>query len=330
MASPTPDSALTALPRRARILTVVAFWGNLASQIGIIVTGGVVRLTGSGLGCSTWPHCEPGQFTPRYHEEMGIRPFIEFGNRTLTLVLTVFAILLLVTTLKYLRGKGAGFTRLAWVPLILTLLQAIVGMAVVRLHLDPSLVAFHFIVSPILVAVSAVLVYRLYEGDGVRRSATHTGARLVYWPLAAVGFGVLMLGTIVTGSGPHSGDATKPARFPFNPAEIAWLHADAVWLLCGLIFGMLVLLIVTKAPAASLKALWALVGVTIIQAIIGYSQYFLGLPELLVGLHMFGAALFSAAVAWLGASLYTWRPAPAGDASHTAAQNAADAEAPTP
>lgn len=305
---------LARLTPKARTFTAIAFWGNLVSQILIIVTGGVVRLTGSGLGCSTWPNCEPGQFTPRYHPAMGIRPFIEFGNRTLTGVLVVFAVLLVVCAYLYMRPKGRGFLTLAWVPLILTFVQALVGMVVVYWHLDPKFVAIHFIVSPILVAVSALLVYRLHEGDGAARGATHRAARLLYWPLAAVGFVVLVIGTVVTGSGPHSGDATKPARFPFNPADIAWLHADIVWLLCGLIFGLAIVLLMTKAHKPSMRALWTLVALTLIQGAIGYTQYFTGLPELLVGIHMFGAALFTAALAWLGASLYTWYPLGEGSA----------------
>lgn len=290
----------------------------------IIVTGGVVRLTKSGLGCSSWPHCEPGQFTPRYHPEMGIRPYIEFGNRTLTLVLTVFAILVLFTTYRHLREKGAGFMRLAWVPLVLTIVQALVGMIVVWFHLDPAFVAIHFIVSPILVGMSAVLVYRLYEGDGPRRPAVHRGARLVYWPLAVTALVLMIIGTVVTGSGPHSGDATRPSRFPFNPAEIAWLHADVVWLLCGLLFGLAIALSMTKAHRPAIKALVAVIGVTALQAVIGYVQYFTGLPPVLVGLHMLGAALFAAAIAWLGSSMYTWLPEAATPGTATDAGTSAE------
>lgn len=327
MTSPASSTARAGLPARTRRLLSITFWGNLVCQIGIIVTGGVVRLTGSGLGCSTWPHCEPGQFTPRYHPEMGIRPFIEFSNRTLTVVLTVFAMVLLVLTYKHLRDKGAGFVRLAWVPLILTIVQALVGMVVVWLHLDPAYVAIHFIVSPVLIAASAVLVYRLYEGDGPRRPAVNRGALFVFWPLAAVAFVLMILGTIVTGSGPHSGDSTKPSRFPFNPAEIAWLHADVVWLLCGLIFGLAIALLMTKAHKPAITALWALVAITVGQGGIGYTQYFTGLPPLMVGLHMLGAALFSAIVAWVGSTMYTWHPVGEGTAPEANAADTTEAHA---
>lgn len=300
-----PLSALSP-SRQRRILAI--FWVNLACQIGIIVTGGIVRLTKSGLGCSSWPHCEPGEFTPRYHPESGLRPFIEFGNRALTLVLLIFAILVLVATYRHLRGKGKGFMRLAWVPLILTIFQAVWGMVVVYLHLHPLFVSVHFIVSPILVASSTVLVYRLYEGNDAMRLAVNRGAQFVYWPLAAVGFAVLLLGTFTTGSGPHSGDANAPQRFPFNPAQIAWLHADFVWLFCGLLLGVAIVLLITKAHSRAKKPLLALTVVTILQGAIGYIQYFTGLPEVLVGLHMLGASLLSACIAWLGASLFTWHP----------------------
>ncbi len=304
----SPTSALSAhSERRGRWIPVI-FWINLACQIGIIVTGGVVRLSKSGLGCSSWPHCEPGQFTPRYHPDSGLRPFIEFGNRALTLVLLIFAILVLVSTYKHLRAKGKGFVRLSWVPLLLTIFQAVWGMLVVYLHLHPFFVSVHFIVSPILVASSAVLVYRLYEGNGAIRLAVNRGAQYVYWPLAAVGFIVLILGTLTTGSGPHSGDANTPQRFPFNPAQVAWLHADFVWLFCGLLLGVAIVLMITKAHSPAKKALIALTIVTLLQGAIGYIQYFTGLPEILVGLHMLGAALLSAGIAWLGATLFTWHP----------------------
>lgn len=312
----SPKSTPRAVAERHNRWIYVIFWINLACQIGIIVTGGIVRLTKSGLGCSSWPHCEPGQFTPRYHPESGLRPFIEFGNRALTLVLLIFAILVLVATYRHLRAKGAGFVRLSWVPLALTLFQAVWGMLVVYLHLHPFFVSVHFIVSPILVASSAVLVYRLYEGNGSARLAVNRGAQFVFWPLAAVGFAVLILGTLTTGSGPHSGDANTPQRFPFNPAKIAWLHADFVWLFCGLLLGVAIILMITKAHTRAKNALIALTVVTLLQGAIGYIQYFTGLPEALVGLHMFGAALLSAGIAWLGASLFTWYPIGEGTAPH--------------
>lgn len=292
---------------RARIAAVV-FWGNLVCQIGIIVSGGVVRLTSSGLGCSTWPNCEPGQFTPELTMEAGIHPFIEFGNRTLTGVLGVFAVTLLLVSLLWLGHKGSSLRWLSLVPLIGTAVQAIVGMVVVHADLHPGVVSPHFLISPILVAVSTVLLFRLYDGDAPRRRSLVPGA--MHWmsgALAVIGFAILVLGTLVTGTGPHSGDDVHPERLPFDARTISWLHADSVMLFCGLLVGLLIALYLIGAARQTRRATWSLVVVTVLQAAIGYTQYFTQLPEVLVGLHMLGAGLVAAGIAWVAVSLYSWQ-----------------------
>lgn len=304
--------------RRARVAAVV-FWGNLLSQIGIILSGAAVRLTGSGLGCSTWPNCEPGQFTPVLTMEAGIHPFVEFGNRSLTGVLTVFAVALLLVSWRWLGHKGVGFRRLAWVPLIGTAVQAIVGMVVVFADLHPGIVSPHFLISPILAAVSMVLLVRLYDGDGATRLAVPVRALQVFVPLAAVGFVVLLLGTIVTGTGPHSGDDGEVTRIALNPMLASRIHALAVYLFCALLAVLLIVLHRSGARRKAIVAAWWLVALTLVQGMIGYIQYFLGLPELVVFLHLIGAALFGAGIAWVGARLFTWQE------THPAAVTAPDA-----
>ncbi|GAA4527845.1 COX15/CtaA family protein [Brachybacterium paraconglomeratum] len=304
--------------RRARVAAVV-FWGNLLSQIGIILSGAAVRLTGSGLGCSTWPNCEPGQFTPVLTMEAGIHPFVEFGNRSLTGVLTVFAVALLLVSWRWLGHKGAGFRRLAWVPLIGTAVQAIVGMVVVFADLHPGIVSPHFLISPLLAAVSMVLLVRLYDGDGATRLAVPVRALQVFVPLAAVGFVVLLLGTIVTGTGPHSGDDGEVTRIALNPMLASRIHALAVYLFCALLAVLLIVLHRSGARRKAIVAAWWLVALTLVQGMIGYIQYFLGLPELVVFLHLIGAALFGAGIAWVGARLFTWQE------THPAAVTAPDA-----
>ncbi|WP_084252652.1 COX15/CtaA family protein [Devriesea agamarum] len=299
--APTSDSDFS--PSR---LARFAFWGNLVCQMGIIVTGGVVRLTGSGLGCSTWPQCTPGSFTPVMKHELDIHPLIEFGNRTLAGVLTFFAVLLLVVTIRQLKHKGSGFLHLAIWPLILTIVQAVVGGLSVLADLHPGVVGPHFLLSPVLIAISAVLVYRLYDGSGIRRRLYQRIVYVLYWVLAVLTFTVLVLGTLVTGSGPHSGDAQYPARLPFDPRAMSWLHADVVMVFIGVLIGMVVALYLVHAQRKTLRAAWAVGIVTILQAVIGYVQYFTGLPEVLVGFHLAGSALLAAAVSWLGASLYAW------------------------
>src|SRR5699024_3958170 len=224
-----PDPRLPSWgPRRRARLAAIAFWGNLLSQVGIILSGAAVRLTASGLGCSTWPHCEPGQFTPEITLESGIHPFVEFGNRTLTGVLSLFAIAVLLVTWRWLGHKGPGFRRLAWVPLIGTAVQALMGAFVAWFDLHPGLVSPPFLISPLLGAASMVLLVRLHDGDSRVRLAVPARAMAVFVPLAVVGFVVLVLGTIVTGTGPHSGDAGDITRLALNPVVAARLHALAV------------------------------------------------------------------------------------------------------
>lgn len=305
---PDPRLPSWSASRRARI-AAIAFWGNLVCQMGIILSGGAVRLTGSGLGCSTWPNCEPGQFTPELTLEAGIHPFVEFGNRTLTGVLGIFAIAVLLVSWRWLRHKGVGFRRLAWVPLIGTALQAIIGAFVVWLDLHPGLVSPHFLISPVIVAASTVLVVRLYEGDGSARRVVGWATVGLYAGLAAVGFTVLVLGTLVTGTGPHSGDDGDITRIAIDPLLISRIHAGSVWLFCGLLVVLLVLLHRSARGRQARIAAWTLVALTVLQGVIGYVQFFTGLPELLVFFHLLGAALFAAGIAWVGARLITWRTA---------------------
>jgi cytochrome c oxidase assembly protein subunit 15 len=303
-----PDRRLTDWgPQRRARLAAVAFWGNLLSQIGIILSGGAVRLTGSGLGCSGWPYCEPGNFTPELTLEAGIHPFVEFGNRTLTGVLSIFAIAVLLVTYRWLGHKGRGFRLLALVPLIGTGVQALIGAFVVWFDLHPGIVSPHFLISPVLGAVSMVLLVRLYDGDGHVRLAVPPRLLALFVPLAVVGFAVLVLGTLVTGTGPHSGDAGDVTRLMISPVLITRFHSLSVYLFLALLAALLFGLHRTGARPEARTAAWWLVAVTLVQGVIGYIQYFTGLPELVVFGHLIGAALFAPMIAWIGARLFTWQ-----------------------
>ena len=270
---------------------------NLVAQIGLIVTGGAVRLTGSGLGCSSWPQCEPGSFTPVLHGASSIHPFIEFGNRTLTGVLGIIAIAVALLVFSN-RGRSTSFRVLGLVPLIGVLLQALIGGASVLLHLNPAIVGVHLLLSMALVAVSAALVFRHDEADG--RPEYLVPARTVQLSraLAVVAAVVLALGVVVTGSGPHGGDATVAYRFAGDPVVIAKTHAAAVWIFTALLVTLVVRLVRGAAPKRARRAAFVLVWITLLQGVIGYVQYFTGLPELLVGLHMLGAGLLTTATTW--------------------------------
>lgn len=300
----TTGRTLGLSPMARSRLILVALWGNLVCQMGIIVTGGVVRLTGSGLGCSSWPNCEPGQFAPVRTPEMGIHPFIEFGNRSLTGVLGIFSIAVLAVALLWLRHKGRTFLLLATVPLLGTIVQAVVGMAVVKADLHPGAVSPHFLISPVIIAFSTVLLHRAYVPGSRLRLGAPRLAFQVFLALAAVSAVVLVLGTLVTGTGPHSGDSSSVTRLAFHPVMITRVHSLSVWAFSVLLAVVLVILHRSPAPRAARRAGWALAALTLAQGMVGYAQYFLGLPRGLVLLHLLGAALYGGAVTWLGAAMF--------------------------
>lgn len=292
---------------------------NLVAQIGIIVTGGAVRLTGSGLGCSQWPMCEPGAFTPEFHAQMTFHPVIEFGNRTLTGVLGIIALALLwaVYRRQPTASRPASLKRLAWLPLAGIAVQAVVGGITVLVDLHPAIVGSHMLISLALVAVSSYLLLRLASPDAPAGPAASVRARSVGGLTVLVGVVLLVLGVITTGAGPHSGDATEPYRWALDPAFISRLHALAVWVFVVLVVVGAVLAR-REANRAAVRAWGWLLGVTLLQGLIGYVQYFTGLPELLVGLHMLGSALTVVALVYAVGSLYS-REAPAVPAAPPAA-----------
>jgi cytochrome c oxidase assembly protein subunit 15 len=279
---------LPATPRRWVKPVLVA---NLVGEVGIVVTGGIVRLTGSGLGCSTWPECQPGSFTPVRTPESAYHDLVEFGNRTLTGVVGILALLavwVVVTTWpRRRRLRNVAYGVLGGVAA-----QAIVGGITVRTGLNPWTVMFHFLLSMVLVSLSTALVRGADDEDsGPGEAVGHPLARLLAWATAATGIVVLVLGAIVTGSGPHSGDADTPARTGFDPRFVSWMHADAVMFFCGLVIATLVAVHLTTQEDRAKRAWRAVLYVTLVQGFIGYVQYFTGLPVLLVLLHMLGASL---------------------------------------
>jgi cytochrome c oxidase assembly protein subunit 15 len=276
---------------RFRHWTRAVLVANLIGQIGIIGTGGAVRLTGSGLGCSTWPNCEPGQFTPQFHEATSLHPYIEFGNRTLTGVLAVIGVLVLVAMFTDLQ-RSRSYRLLGLVPIAGVLAQALIGGVVVLLHLHPGWVSLHFGVSAALVAASLYVLHRHGEGDKAPTRVVGPRVRALAWALAALTAVVVVLGVLTTGAGPHSGDAEVGYRIAVDPALLTRWHAVAVWVFLAALVAYLVA--VRGGPAPVRRAALILLGITLAQGAIGYVQYFTDLPELLVGLHMIGAAVLIA------------------------------------
>jgi cytochrome c oxidase assembly protein subunit 15 len=268
---------------------------NLVAEVGIVVTGGLVRVTGSGLGCPTWPECVDGSITPTIEQAEGIHKYIEFGNRTLTGVLLVLA--LATFALVFVRAPRRPMKVAAAVVLGGVILQAVLGGLTVLAGLHPATVATHFLVSMTLVAASSSLWFARGETAAPRRALVPPLVSRLAWVTTAVGGVVLLLGTLVTGSGPHSGDAEHPARFGFDARTVSWLHADVVMLFLGLVVATWLAARLTagdeRRPA---KAWLGVLGVTLAQGGIGYVQYFTGLPEALVVAHMLGASLLVVAL----------------------------------
>ena len=261
-----------------------AGWASLVANIGIIVTGGAVRLTGSGLGCPTWPRCTDDSFTP--HGALDVHRAIEFGNRTLTFVLVAVA----VATFVVARRSGRkDLERLALVMALAVPLQAVIGGITVLTDLNPWIVSLHLLSSLAIVSVAVLFLHRVHHPRAPRTPGRLTP---LAWATYAAGWLVLYAGTVVTGSGPHAGDADAP-RNGLDPLQISQAHADLVFLLVGLTLGLYVALRVTGGDASPVLLL---VGVEAAQGVLGFVQYFTDLPIVLVGLHMLGAALTAAAM----------------------------------
>ncbi|WP_460946622.1 COX15/CtaA family protein [Okibacterium endophyticum] len=275
----------TGVDRRVRI----AAWLNLVAQTVLVGTGGAVRLTGSGLGCPTWPRCTPESFvsTP----EMGIHGIIEFGNRTLFFVLQIIAIFLLLCVIRYRRRRPDLFV-LALIPACSVLLQAVVGGITVLSRLNPYVVGLHFVLSIVLVTLGAVLVYRVYTGRrSSRRAAPRWYAVLVHVTTLFVAF-TIVVGILTTGSGPHAGDGGA-ARNGLDPELLQHVHAWPAYITAALT-GVLVVGAWT-IPLGRLRTFTAyLLVVECVQVAVGLVQARLGLPELLVGIHMVLACVLAA------------------------------------
>lgn len=279
---------------------------NLVANVVIVVTGGAVRLTGSGLGCPTWPTCTDDAYTP--HGALGIHGAIEFGNRMLTFVLVAVAVACFAAAWARRRQEpevGEPLTLSTIVALGIPA-QAVIGGITVLTDLNPWIVAFHLLVSMAMIAVCVRLVHTLHvlDRDG-ERSPVLPQLRRLAWLTFGAGWVVLYLGTVVTGSGPHAGDE-EARRTGLDPHVFSHVHAVAVYLLVALTVGLLALAL-RSGSRAHQQAAAALLLVEVGQGAIGFLQYFNDLPVGLVTLHMLGAALTSAALAW---SVLTAGPGP--------------------
>jgi cytochrome c oxidase assembly protein subunit 15 len=270
-------------PRTVRRLALASVVANSA----IVVTGGAVRLTGSGLGCPTWPRCTETSYTPT--AEYAVHGLIEFGNRLLTFALTAVAVAVLGAVWRQ-QPIRPGMRRLAVLGFLGIPAQGVLGGITVLTGLNPWTVMGHFLLSMVLIGLAVTLHRRASEGDLEPRPVVHPLVRRLAFGLLGVTAVTLALGTVVTGSGPHSGDP-EAGRTGFDPATVSQLHADAVMLLVGMTVALYVALRAMHADAGLVRATGLLLGVELAQGAVGYAQYFTGLPVVLVGVHLAGACL---------------------------------------
>jgi cytochrome c oxidase assembly protein subunit 15 len=279
----------------------------LVLLVAIVVTGAGVRLTGSGLGCTDWPQCTETTFTP----SSDLNAQIEFYNRMITGLVSAAVVLAVLGSLR----RSPRRKDLVWLSLGLVggvLAQIVLGGLVVLTHLNPWLVQGHFVVSMVLVANAVVLTHRAGLPDGVAVRPVVTPS-LLKWGRALIGLAVVVLltGTLVTGSGPHSGHneaeegatageqivaANEVRRLPIEVDDAARIHGISMMVFLGVTIWVLVQLRRHQPAGRLLSAATALLTVMVLQGAVGYTQYFTGVPPLLVALHVLGASLVWVAV----------------------------------
>jgi cytochrome c oxidase assembly protein subunit 15 len=270
----------------SRLLRPLAL-ASLIANSALVVTGAAVRLTGSGLGCPTWPRCTAESYTTT--AEMGVHGVIEFGNRLLTFVLVAIALACFVAALLQ-RPRRRSLILLSLAVGLGIPGQGVIGGITVLTDLNPWVVGLHFLLSMALIAGAYALWKRAAEGDGPPRSLVPGPLRTLARLTALVSAAVIVVGVVVTGSGPHAGDENAK-RNGLDPETVSQAHADLVFLLIGLSVALWFALRAVGAPPAAVRAAGVLVLVELAQGLVGFVQYVTQLPVLLVGVHMLGATL---------------------------------------
>ena len=277
------DTSLVASTGLRRLANLMVF-----TQSAIVVTGGAVRITGSGLGCSTWPECTPGSYTPTPDQpEAPLHAWIEFGNRLLTFVLLLNAVALMFVIL---RQGHRSLRKMGLFQIFGILAQGVLGGITVLTGLNPATVAAHFLVSIVLIAGALSLRQRVYKKTPSFIQLIPLVKRLMQLHLVLT-VAVLFVGTLVTGSGPHAGDTTAE-RFNLDSKMMSWIHADLVIALIGTTIALYIAIKLGQNDEAkdllARRTKFFLI-IALAQGVIGYVQYFTGLPEILVSAHLVGA-----------------------------------------
>ncbi|WP_016699735.1 COX15/CtaA family protein [Actinoalloteichus spitiensis] len=285
-------------PRLMRAFAIAA----VVTHAGIAVTGSVVRVTGSGLGCPTWPNCFPGSLVPVAHPEYDtLNQWIEFGNRLLTGVVGFVSLACLFLAL-ITRPRRRRLVLLALAMPVGTLAQGVMGGITVLMELRWWTVALHFLGSALLVWLAVLLVRASTEGDQEERPLVPGAVRGLVLTMNIVLAGLLVTGTLVTAAGPHSGDIDTP-RLELPVANLAQVHAEFLFLFLGMLIALGFTMRAVSAPARMWRGFWWVVGVVLAQGTVGMVQYWTGVPEVLVALHVLGAGATVVVVAWFWTTL---------------------------
>nr|WP_258396416.1 COX15/CtaA family protein [Streptomyces sp. Amel2xB2] len=274
----------TPAPRTVRKAALSA----LVMSVVIIVTGGAVRLTGSGLGCDTWPKCSSDSLYAT--SEMGVHGAIEFGNRMLTYVLSA-AVGWTIVAARCVKPRRRGLSRLAWAQFWLVMGNAVIGGITVLTGLNPYTVAGHFLLASGLLTVVTLTWLRAAEGDVPARPLVGGLVRKLVRTLTAAAAALVVAGTVVTGAGPHAGDSSEVPRMPVDVETAARAHAALAWIVVLLTLAVWLVLRAFDAPAGPRRRATELLAVLLAQGVLGYVQYATDLPVVLVGLHLLGSAL---------------------------------------
>jgi len=286
MASPGTGFA-TMSPRTYQRVTIAA----LVALAIIVVTGAAVRLTGSGLGCTDWPQCEQGQFSPALDDVHGM---IEFVNRLFTGVVSAAVIAAVLGSLVR-RPRRTDLLVLSLGRVAGVLAQIIWGAFTVWTKLRPEMVMGHYLISALLLTNAIVLVQRASSGGRPIGPLVPSREMWLSRAMVAAAAVAIVSGTVVTNTGPHAGDENA-VRFGFDISSVARIHAVSVWVLAAIIVATLYLAYQTPAASRLRRRGAILVAAVVVQGAIGYIQYFSGVPPLLVGIHVFGSVVVLLAV----------------------------------
>jgi cytochrome c oxidase assembly protein subunit 15 len=276
------------------------------TQGGIAVTGAIVRVTASGLGCPTWPQCFPGSFTPVPHAEVAVvHQVVEFGNRMITFLVVLTAALAVLAVTRARRRREVLVY--AWLMPASTVAQAVMGGITVLTGLLWWTVAIHLVASMTMVWLAVLLYVKIGEpDDGVTTPVVPRPLRQLTALTAVVLAAQLVSGTLVTGAGPHAGDKSVEQPVPRLQVEITTLvhvHSSLLIAYLALIVGLGFALFAVRAPKRVMLRLWVLLVLVCAQGMVGTVQFFTGVPAALVAVHVAGAAACTAATAALWASM---------------------------